>query len=152
VTEPTEPQNPSHHDAVVEQPSPSTVLPPPAGEPVAMAPITPPERPTETPEHASHSRVKAAALLAGAAAVANKVRHEAPKKMQELREKRVAGRHVILAESDGRTIAIGPYTTDEAARAESRNVAGVPTVIELRSPTAYFGPDRDKAEGPPDLS
>jgi hypothetical protein len=81
--------------------------------------------------------VKVAALVAGATALANKVRREAPKKVQQLQEKRAAGRHVIISEIAGRTVAIGPYPTGQAAREDRAKVAGATQLVELLSPTAY---------------
>lgn len=91
-------------------------------------------------EQGSGSKVKAAALLAGAAALTNKVRQEAPKKVQQLREKRAAGRCVILTEANGEYLAIGPYKNEEAARQDIFKVGGTSHVVELRSETAFFAP------------
>ena len=78
--------------------------------------------------------VKAAALLAGAAALANKVRQEAPKRVQEFREKRLAGRCVVLTEVDGREVAIGPYGDEVAARQAVATMTGTTRVVRLVSP------------------
>ena len=84
------------------------------------------------------SKIKAAALLAGAAAIANKVRQEAPRKVQEFREKRAAGRCVIVTEVDGRFLVIGPYKDDDAAQQDIFKVGGTAHVAELMSDTAFF--------------
>jgi len=86
------------------------------------------------------SKIKAAALLAGAAAIANKVRQEAPKKVQEFRDKRAVGRCVIVTKVDGRYLAIGPYKDDAAAQQDMFRIGGTPHVAELTSDTAFFAP------------
>jgi hypothetical protein len=117
----------------------------PNEQPVAgEAPIVPPmvaASPTEQTEpDDGGSKVKTAAVLAGAAALANKVRHEAPKMLQQMREKRAAGRCVILTEADDRALAIGPYKNEEAASHDLFKVGGTPRVVELMSDTAFFTP------------
>jgi hypothetical protein len=108
-----------------------------------------PPSPTEQTEPADGgSKVKTAAVLAGAAAIANKVRHEAPKMLQQMREKRAAGRCVIVTEADDRALAIGPYKDAEAARQDLFKVGGTSRVVELMSDTAFFAPH----EGPSDNS
>jgi hypothetical protein len=82
--------------------------------------------------------VKTAAVVAGAAALANKVRQEAPKKIRQLREKRAAGRCVIVTEADGHYLAVGPYKDEDAARQELFKVGGTAHVAELQSTTAFF--------------
>jgi hypothetical protein len=151
---PADPQEPSYEEPVAGVP---LIVPPVGSEDVAASvepdvlagtpSATPaPPMPTEQPEQKEEQdedgggKMKAAALLAGAAALANKVRQEAPKKVQEIREKRVAGRCVILTEADGRSLAIGPYKNDEAAREDIFKVGGTPRVIELVSETAFFAP------------
>jgi hypothetical protein len=86
------------------------------------------------------SKAKTAVVLAGAAALANKVRQEAPKMLQQMREKRAAGRCVIVTEADDRALAIGPYKNDEAARHDLFKVGGTSRVVELMSDTAFFAP------------
>jgi hypothetical protein len=160
MTSSDDPRDPAYADPVVAgppvtddaaPPAPVYTSPPVDGEPVAAesppTTVTPAPAPTSTteieqpeqPERGTHA-VKVAAVLAGAAAIANKVREEAPKKVQEFREKRVAGRCVILAEVDGDTVAIGPYRDAAAAREDLGRVPGAPRVAELKSQTAYFGP------------
>lgn len=78
------------------------------------------------------------AVLAGAAALANKIRTEAPKKVRAVQEKRAAGRCVILTEIGGRQVAIGPYSDDHAAQKDIARVTGAPQVAELLSRAAYF--------------
>jgi hypothetical protein len=85
-------------------------------------------------------KVKAAAVVAGAAALANKVRQEAPKKIRQLREKRAAGRCVIVTEADGHYLAVGPYKDEDAARQALFKVGGTAHVAELLSTTAFFDP------------
>jgi hypothetical protein len=93
-------------------------------------------------------KVKAAALVAGAAALVHKLRKEAPKKAREVREKRVAGRCILLTEVAGRPVAIGPYRDEQAARQDLTRVTGAPQVLELKS-QAYFGtPDSDPSITP----
>ena len=157
MTRPSDPDQPAYGgdgDPLVGQPEivePAVtehVVPP---QPGPVAESEPPPVTTPTPVHVERAeesgqgrggKVKAAAVLAAAAAVANKVRQEAPKKVQEIRQMRVAGRCVVLAEVDGRQVAIGPYRDERAARQDSANITGVPTVIELVSPTAYSEPQR----------
>jgi hypothetical protein len=102
---------------------------------------------TEPPaaEQGVPSKAKTTALLAGAAALANKVRQEAPKKVQEIRQKRAAGRCVILTEHDGRLIAVGPYPDEQAARQDSVKVTGAPSVIELMTQQTYFPPQQGES-------
>ena len=149
MTLPNDPQEPTYDDRRVAEPmfvDPGTEeLPPPEAPPVATAetvPVMPaapvaPGQPEES-EKGAGGKVKAAALLAGAAALANKVRQKAPEKVQEIRQKRAAGRCVILTELDGRTVAIGPYSNDQAARQDITKVTGAPRVIELVPQKAYF--------------
>jgi hypothetical protein len=160
MTQPSDPDQPTYgreRDPLVD--SPEIVDPvvtehvvPPQPPPVAGAEPTPVTTPTPVRTErddesggGAGGKVRAAAVLAAAAALANKVRQEAPKRVQEIRQKRVAGRCVILAEVDGRQVAIGPYRDDQAARQDVAKVTGVPTVIELVSPAARFGPQH--AEG-----
>jgi hypothetical protein len=103
---------------------------------------SPPPVATEQTDRADGggSKAKTAVMLAGAAAVANKVRHEAPKMLQQMREKRAAGRCVIVTEADDRAMAIGPYKNEEAARHDLFKVGGTSRVVELMSDTAFFAP------------
>ena len=145
---PTDPQEPSYDGPVAGEPltvppvvSGDVATPAEPVEPTGTASSTSPTPvSTEQAEQREGGKVKAAALLAGAAALANKVRQEAPKKVLEMREKRVAGRCVILTEADGRSLAIGPYKNDDAARQDIFKVGGAPRVIELVSDTAFFAP------------
>jgi len=103
---------------------------------------SPPPSPNEQPEpgDGGSSKAKTAVVLAGAAALANKVRHEAPKMLQQMREKRAAGRCVILTEADDHALAIGPYKNEDAARDDLFRVGGTTRVVELMSDTAFFAP------------
>jgi hypothetical protein len=136
---PHEPQNSADTDPDVAKPAE------PATPPAPAVPLASPATPTteDQTKHAKHYRQRAGqkvtAVLTGAATLVSKVRAETPKKIREAREKRVAGRHVILTEVDGRQVAIGPYSNDQAAHQDTVKVTGVPQVIELRSQTAYFG-------------
>jgi len=119
----------------------------PVAEPVVTSVETPVVTSVETPavesapsEEEGGGKVKAAAVVAGAAAIANKVRKEAPKVVNQLRERRVAGRCVIVTEVDGRFLAIGPYKNEDAARGDVFKVGGTPHVAELVSDTAFFAP------------
>lgn len=153
MTLPDDPQTPPYREPGIAEPV--------ASQPVTSAPITPesaavPPSPPAQTTGAEESRagkgqkVKVAAVLAGAAAVANKIRQEAPKKVKQVREKRVAGRCVILTEVDGRRVAIGPYPDNRAASQDSGKMTAAPQVVELMSPTAYFGPQDDRTTTPPD--
>ena len=106
--------------------------------PTPTAPSTP-ATPESGTESGGGAKVKAAALVAGAAALVNKLRKEAPKKAREVREKRIAGRCILLTEVAGRPVAIGPYRDEQAARHDLTRVTGAPQVLELKSQAAYFG-------------
>lgn len=118
------------------------VLPPIA--PSTAVPVAPPPAPDELNDVDEDggveggSKIKAAALIAGAAALANKVRQEAPKMVQGIREKRAAGRCVIVTEANGEALAIGPFKDDEAARQDLFKVGGSPRIVELVSTAAFF--------------
>jgi hypothetical protein len=98
------------------------------------------------PDGGGGSKAKTAAVLAGAVAVANKVRHEAPKMLQQMREKRAAGRCVIVTEADDRALAIGPYKNEDAARLDLFKVGGTSRVVELMSDTAFFAPHESPSD------
>jgi len=113
------------------------------------APEAAPPRAGKDTESGSGTKITAAALVAGAAALANKVRKEAPKKAREVREKRLADRRIIITEISGRPVAFGPYRDEQAARQDLTRVPGAPQVLELKSRTAYFGsPDSDRTTTP----
>ena len=115
----------------------------------ATTPGPAPRHAGEATESGTGTKITAAALVAGAAALANKVRKEAPKKAREVREKRVAGRCIILTEISGRPVALGPYRDEQAARQDLARVAGAPQVLELKSQTAHFGsPNSDRTNTP----
>jgi hypothetical protein len=104
----------------------------------------PPPTVSDVPPHAASteeggSKLKAGALIAGAAAVANKVRQEAPKQVQRLREKRAEGRCVIVTQVEGRWRAIGPYKDSQAAESDVFKVGGDAHVVELVTDAAFFG-------------
>lgn len=149
---PRDPQDPPNVDPVGPSapgapPEPATT-PPPATEP-AQPPAGPEATPTENrASEAEESRggagQKVTALLSGAAALANKVRTEAPKKIREAREKWVAGQFVILTEVDGEAVAVGPYRNDHAAHQDIARVSGAPRVVALLTRTAYFGSEDDE--------
>ena len=107
--------------------------------PTPTAP-SPPAGTGSPPESGRGAKVKAAALVAGAAALLNKLRKEAPKKAREVREKRIPGRCILLTEIAGHPVAIGPYRDEQAARHDLTRVSGAPQVLELKSQAAYFGP------------
>jgi hypothetical protein len=66
-----------------------------------------------------------------------------------VREKRIAGRCILLTEAAGRPVAIGPYRDAQAARHDLTRVTGAPQVLELKSQAAYFGtPDSDPSVTP----
>lgn len=118
---------------------------PTAGPRPTVPPVPPTPLDRATTEDEGGSKAKAAAVVAGAVAVANKVRKEAPKVVNQLRERRVAGRCVIVTEVDGRFLAIGPYKDEESARRDAFKVGGTPHVAELMSDTAYFPPAEPSA-------
>jgi hypothetical protein len=101
-------------------------------------PPSTPAGPGSRTESGRGAKVKAAALVAGAAALVNKLRKEAPKRAREVREKRVTGRCVLLTEVAGRPVAIGPYRDEQAARQDLTRVTGASQVLELKSQAAYF--------------
>lgn len=135
-------QRPSESDGsdpVVAGPAEPVTPPEPAPPPISPATSPTPARTGKAAESGQRAGQKVTALRAGAAALANKVRTEVPKKVREAREKRVAGRCVILTEVNGRQLAIGPYPNDQAAHQDTARVSGTPHVVELLPQTAYFG-------------
>jgi hypothetical protein len=114
------------------------IVPPPAAVSVHQSPAVEPSHDEKT-EHEG-GKAKTAVAVAGVAALANKLRHEAPKKIQQLREKRAAGRCVIVSEAGGRHMAIGPYKDEETAREDLFKVGGTAHVAELVTTTAFFSP------------
>lgn len=149
MTLPDHSDQPAYDEPVLEEPviaepvtepvSPTQPAPPFTSEPVGEAAPVTAEQPEESGQGAG-GKVKAVALVAGAAALANKVRQEAPKKVQEIRHKRAAGRCVILTEINGRQVAIGPYRDEQAARQDTVKVDGIPHLVELLPQSAYFPP------------
>jgi hypothetical protein len=153
MTVPRDPQNAAHLNpssaeptATVRHTQPVTTGPTAAPASRSTTSPAPPTTPGSAPLHkgegtesGSGTKITAAALIAGAAALANKVRKEAPKKARQAREKRVAGRCIILTEISGRPVALGPYRNEQAARQDLTRTAGAPQVLELKSQTAYFG-------------
>lgn len=152
---PDDPQNPADNDPVATGPAESATppepltssptaasapepAPTPASAPISPATPTPEGRTDQAEEYGWRAGQKVTALLTGAAALANKVRSEAPTKIREAREKRLAGHRVILTEVDGRAVAVGPYRNDQAAHQDIAKVSGAPRVVELLSPTAHF--------------
>ena len=135
MTIPPDPVEPPYGEVSVASNLEPPAFPPPDAEPAYTTPDT---ESSEHKEHSTSTKVKAAALLAGVTALANKVREEAPKKVQEIREKRAAGRCVILTEVDGRATAIGPYPNTEAAQADVTNVGVNARVVELVPNSAFF--------------
>jgi hypothetical protein len=131
--------------AAAAPPEPVTAAPPaapasePAPPPTGPGTPAPGNRAVEAEEPARRAGQKVTALLTGAAALANKVRSEAPKKIREAREKHAAGHCVILTEVDGRAVAVGPYRNDQAAHEDAARVGGAPRVVELLTRTTYFG-------------
>jgi hypothetical protein len=55
-----------------------------------------------------------------------------------MREKRAARRCVIVTESSGRPVVIGPYRDEDAARKDVARVPGPAQVAQLKAGTAYF--------------
>jgi hypothetical protein len=133
-------------DPLITAPDPSDAVEasttaPPVAEPVTPA-VDPRPVKSAPSEDDGGGKAKTAAMVAGAAALANKVRKEAPKVVNQLRERRMAGRCVIITEVDGRFLAIGPYKNEGAARGHVFKVGGTPHVAELVSETAFFAPDQ----------
>ena len=145
---PNDPHNPTDSDPFVV--APAEPVTPPEPDPPPISPDTPPTpaRTKLAEEPGQRAGQKATALLAGAGALANKVRTAAPRKVREAREKLVAGRCVILTEVDNRQVAIGPYRNDAAARQDAARVSGAPHVAELLSQTAYFGTEGGESSTP----
>jgi hypothetical protein len=140
-------------EPVVADPLPASLAPcagdvtaptptPPVDAPAASRTASEPEpQPVDADDSGEGgSKVKTAAVVAGAAALANKVRQEAPKVLHQLRERRIAGRHVIITEVDGRFLAIGPYKNEDDARKDGFKVGGTPRIAELVADTAFFAP------------
>jgi hypothetical protein len=98
-------------------------------------------------DNGSGGKMKAAALIAGAAALANKVRQTAPKKVQELREKRAAGRFVVVTEFNGMTVAVGPYRDAVSASDGAQKLTGTAKAIRLMSEDSFLAPDRTATSG-----
>ena len=119
--------------------SDSPMAAPFAAPPDANLASEPEPQPVETRDSGDgSSKVKTAAVVAGAAALANKVRQEAPKMLNQLRERRITGRRVIITEVDGRFLAIGPYKNEDEARQDAFKVGGNPHIAELVADTAFF--------------
>ena len=134
-------------DPVVAGPDSAPDLAPTTSGPTPLPPEAPDHtEPAEQSDPGVGGKAKAAALLAGAAALANKVRQEAPKKVREIRQKRVAGRYVLVTGAP-REVAVGPYPDEEAARQDLVNFAEVPRVVELLSQPAYHGPGQSGDTG-----
>ena len=163
MTVPRDQQNVAHSNPSSAEPTPTVrntqpVTTGPTATPTgrSTASPAPATTPGSAPRHAGEAtesgrgtKITAAALVAGAAALANKVRKEAPKKAREVREKRVAGRCIILTEISGRPVALGPYRDEQAARQDLTRVAGAPQVLELKSQTAHFGsPNSERTNTP----
>ena len=91
-----------------------------------------------TTDHSTGAKAMTAGLIAGATALANKVRQEAPKKVQEIRQKRAAGRCVILTQHDGHAVAVGPYPNHDAAQADRSKAGMEAQVVELMPESAFF--------------
>jgi hypothetical protein len=133
-------------DPLITAPDPSytvegSTMAPPVAEPVTPAVGPRPVKSVPSDDEGG-GKAKTAAMVAGAAALANKVRKEAPKVINQLRERRMAGRCVIITEVDGRFLAIGPYKNEEAARDDVFKVGGSPHVAELVSETSFFAPEQ----------
>src|SRR5215213_4794200 len=106
MTHPTSPSGSSTEpiagDPLITAPDPSdrveeAEMAPPVTEPVAPA-VEPGPLESAPADEDGGGKARTAAVVAGAAALANKVRKEAPKVVNQLRERRVAGRCVILTQ------------------------------------------------------
>jgi hypothetical protein len=106
------------------------------------------EQPAETGSGGG-AKAKVTALVRGAAALANKVRRAVTGRgaaggrvvagrARTIREKRLARRCVIVTESGGRPVVIGPYRDEQAARQDAARVPGDAQVAQLKSGAAYF--------------
>ncbi len=142
MTLPSNPDQPTQDDPVIAEPA---IEPVPATEPAPLDTFEPASEQPDKSEQGAAGKAKSVALFAGAAALANKVRQEAPKKVQEIRRKRAVGRCVILTEVNGRRVAIGPYRDKEAAGEDTVKVVGVPHVVELLPQSAYFESDEGES-------
>ena len=137
---------------VIVEPAPASsgeqLAPPIAG--TVVAPTDAPSTPVQTEDGSRDGgvREKAASVLSAASSFAKKVRREAPKKVQELKEQRASGRHVLVAEHDGRTVAVGPYRDAETAQRSAVKVTGANQIIELMSETAFFTPEGGESSAP----
>jgi hypothetical protein len=150
-TGPTAPEPITARDPTVTPPASATsVSPPTSPEPVTAAPPAPArgEQSAETGSGGG-AKAKVTALVGGAAALANKVRKAVAGRgvaggrvvagrARAIREKRVAGRCVIVTEIGGRPVVIGPYRDEQAARQHAARVPGAAQVAQLKSGAAYF--------------
>ena len=94
-------------------------------------------------------KATASALLAGVGSALGRLRRDVPRAVQELQERRTAGRCVLLAQLDGRDVAIGPFAGEAAARevAQELAAAGSTRIVEVLRPAA-FAEARPRAELP----
>lgn len=142
---PKDPQHSAANEPAADEPLvPARDTPPEPTPPIVTPPTSIRPEPEPAAKPGQRSGQKVAALLGSLGALANKVRTEAPRKVREAREKRIAGRCVILTEVNGRQVAIGPYPNDGAARQDGSRVGGAPEVVELLSQTAFFGTHGDE--------
>jgi hypothetical protein len=125
----------------------------PSDVPVAPPHSTDGEQPAEAGPGGG-AKAKIAAPVRGVATLARKVGRAVAGRGAEggravagrartMREKRVARRCVIVTESSGRPVVIGPYRDEEAARKDVARVPGAAQVAQLRSGSAYFAGEPD---------
>jgi hypothetical protein len=148
-TGPAAPEPP--RDATPTPPASVSAVPPPTDpEPMTAAPPSPVrgEQPEQTGP-GGRAKTKVAALVRGAAARMNKARKALAGRSvaggrvvaghaRTIREKRIAGRCVIVTELGGHPVAIGPYRDERAARQDAARVPGAAQIAQLKPGTAYF--------------
>lgn len=119
-------------------PTPIAVAPPAQAVTLATDSVEPRNEPAKRSDTESNSgKVKAAAVLAAAAALTNKVRQKAPEMLRDIRDKRAAGKCVLITERDGVKVAVGPFADKSNAEMNASKVAGVATVVPLISEDAF---------------
>lgn len=149
-TGPTVPEPIMPRDPTPTPPASATSVQPPSAEPETAVPPAPAdgEQPAEAGSGGG-AKAKVKALVRGTAALANKARRAVAGRgaaggrvvagrARTIREKRVARRCVIVTESGGRRVVIGPYRNEQAARKDAARLPGDAQVAQLKSGTAYF--------------
>lgn len=101
------------------------------------------EQPAEGPKAKLVAPVRSVAALAGKVGKAVAGRgasggRAVAGRARTMREQRVARRCVIVTESGGRQVVIGPYRDEEAARKDLARVPAGAGVAQLKAASAYF--------------